>query len=448
LWTPLPGRFKDYIATPKFNMYQSLHTTVIGPTGQPLEIQIRTEEMHKISEFGIAAHWHYKEKLTDKDRLKERLAWFRQILEWQKELKDPREFLKTLKIDLFQDEVFIFTPKGKVIALPFGSTPIDFAYAIHTDVGHHCVGAKANDRLVPLEYQLQSGDIVEVLTSKTSAGPSRDWLNIVKTSRARNKIRQWFSKEIRQSSEHSGKEALQRALRKHKVAEPGLLSSDLMGEVAKSLNFARLEDLYASIGLGHTSAQQVVTRLINAFNKEQAAQGLVEELEEVKPLPPRKETPGGGIVVKGIDNVLVRIARCCNPVPQDEIIGFITRGRGVSIHHRDCLNLKNLSAAYSDRLIEVGWDTKRPATFQVEIQVEALDRKKLLRDISTVISDAGVNILSAALTTTRNQVAISRFVFEISNLDHLESILNNIKKIDVVFDAYRVLPKTRDKGEG
>lgn len=448
LWTPVPGRFKDYIAMPKFNMYQSLHTTVIGLTGQPLEIQIRTKEMHRTAEFGIAAHWHYKEKLVDKEKFTERLSWFHQMLEWQRELKDPREFMETLKIDLFQDEVFVFTPKGRVISLPAGSTPIDFAYAIHTDVGHRCIGAQVNDRIVPLEYQLQSGDIVKILTSKTSAGPSRDWLNIAKTSRARNKIRQWFSKENRESSEHSGRESLQRVLHKQGITEPGLLSSDLVQQVAKNLNFTRAEDMFASIGRGNASPQQVATKLVNALNKLRAAEGLeeVEEIEEIKIPAPRREITSAGIMVKGIENVLVRIARCCNPVPQDAIIGFITRGRGVSVHHQDCLNVGELSSVSADRLIEVSWDTKRPTTFQVEIQVEALDRKRLLKDISTVLSDAGVNILSAKVATTRNQVAVSRFIFEIGNLDHLENILNNIKKIDVVFDAHRVLPKKKDEG--
>lgn len=439
LWKPVPGRFKDYIAMPKFNMYQSLHTTAIGPMGRPLEIQIRTREMHRTAEYGIAAHWMYKEKGREKGGLVDRLAWFRQVLEWQKEMKDPREFMETLKIDLFQNEVFVFTPKGRVISLPAGSTPIDFAYAIHTDVGHRCVGARANNRIVPLEYKLRNGDIIEILTSKTAGGPSRDWLKIAKTSRARNKIRQWFSKESREDSEHLGKESLLRAIRKHGLDVQELVGSELMQTVVKDLNFNKLEDLYASVGMGKTSPQHVVTRLMKELSKQKQEAEPGVELEEEIPAV-REPGPAVGVKVKGIEGVLTRLARCCNPVPRDAIVGFITRGRGISVHRQDCPNMKGLMES-PDRMIEVGWDTKQPATFPVEIQVEALDRTKLLRDISTVISDAGLNILSANVTTGRNQVAISRFVVEIGNIDHLQNILSNIKKIDAVYDAYRVLPK-------
>jgi GTP pyrophosphokinase len=439
LWKPVPGRFKDYIAMPKFNMYQSLHTTAIGPMGRPLEIQIRTKEMHRTAEYGIAAHWMYKEKGKEKGSLADRLAWFRQVLDWQKEMKDPREFMETLKIDLFQNEVFVFTPKGQVISLPAGSTPIDFAYTIHTDVGHRCVGARVNNRIVPLEYKLRNGDIIEILTSKTASGPSRDWLNIVKSSRARNKIRQWFSKESREDSEHLGKESLLRAIKKQGVDVHELTSSELMQTVVKDLNFNKLEDLYASVGTGRTSPQHVVTRLLKELSKQKQEAEPGPELEEEIPTV-REEIIPVGVKVKGIEGVLTRLARCCNPVPRDAIVGFITRGRGISVHRGDCPNMKELLET-PDRIIEVGWDTKQPATFPVEIQVEALDRTKLLRDISTVISDAGLNILSASVTTGRNQTAISRFVVEIGNIDHLQNILSNIKKIDAVYDAYRVLPK-------
>ncbi len=443
LWKPVPGRFKDYVAMPKFNMYQSLHTTVIGPAGKPLEIQIRTKEMHRRAEYGIAAHWSYKEKSREKSTLSERLAWFRQILDWQKEMKDHREFMETLKVDLFQDEVFVFTPKGEVISLPASSTPIDFAYTIHTDVGHSCIGARVNDRIVPLEYKLRNGDIVEIITSKTSSGPSRDWLNIVKTTRARNKIRQWFSKESREDSEHLGKESLIRTMRKQGLDAQEIFGSELLETVSENLNFVKVEDLFASIGMGKTSPQHVVTRLIKELNRQKQEVEGVEAEEEI--VIPTKEIIPIGVKVKGIGDVLVRLARCCNPVPRDEIVGFITRGRGISVHRRDCPNMKDLMNS-PDRIIEVGWDTKQPATFPVEIQVEALDRTKLLRDISTVISDAGLNILSANVTTGRNQVAVSRFVVEIGNIDHLQNILNNIKKIDVVYDAYRVLPKKKKAG--
>lgn len=439
LWKPVPGRFKDYIAMPKFNMYQSLHTTAIGPMGRPLEIQIRTRGMHRTAEYGIAAHWMYKEKAKDKGSLADRLAWFRQVLDWQKEMKDPREFMETLKIDLFQNEVFVFTPKGQVVSLPAGSTPIDFAYSIHTDVGHRCVGARINNRIVPLEYKLRNGDIVEILTSRTAGGPSRDWLTIVQSSRARNKIRQWFSKESREDSEHLGKESLQRAIKKQGLDIHQLTSSDLMQTVVKDLNFAKLEDLYASVGMGKTSPQHVVTRLVKELSKLKQEVEPGPELEEEIPTV-REEIAPVGVRVKGIEGVLTRLARCCNPVPRDSIVGFITRGRGISVHRRDCPNMRELLET-PDRIIEVGWDTKQPATFPVEIQVEALDRTKLLRDISTVISDAGLNILSANVSTGRNQTAISRFVVEIGNIDHLQNILSSIKKIDAVYDAYRVLPK-------
>jgi GTP pyrophosphokinase len=439
LWKPVPGRFKDYIAMPKFNMYQSLHTTAIGPMGRPLEIQVRTRGMHRTAEYGIAAHWMYKEKAKDKGTLVDRLAWFRQVLDWQKEMKDPREFMETLKIDLFQNEVFVFTPKGQVVSLPAGSTPIDFAYSVHTDVGHRCVGARVNKRIVPLEYKLRNGDIVEILTSKTAGGPSRDWLTIVQSSRARNKIRQWFSKESREDSEHLGKESLQRAIKKQGLDIHELTRSDLMQTVVKDLNFIKLEDLYASVGMGKTSPQHVVTRLVKELSKLKQEVEPGPELEEEIPTV-REEIAPVGVRVKGIEGVLTRLARCCNPVPRDSIVGFITRGRGISVHRRDCPNMKELLET-PDRIIEVGWDTKQPATFPVEIQVEALDRTKLLRDISTVISDAGLNILSANVSTGRNQTAISRFVVEIGNIDHLQNILSSIKKIDAVYDAYRVLPK-------
>ncbi len=435
VWKPVPGRFKDYIAMPKFNMYQSLHTTVIGPMGRPLEIQIRTKQMHKTAEYGIAAHWRYKEGVKESDEFDERLAWLRQILEWQSELKDPREFMETLKIDLFEDEVFVFTPKGDVVSLPSGSTPIDFAYTIHTDVGHSCIGAKVNNQIVPLNYKLQMGDIVEILTSKTASGPSKDWLQIVKTSRAKSKIKQWFGKLGREDSEHLGKEALQKILRKRGL---GLHSatSDILESVAKEFNFHKIEDLYASVGMGKTSAKQVATRLITTLKEEKPA-----EEEKILVAPPRKRRtrPITGVKIKGLEDALVRLARCCNPVPRDEIIGFVTRGRGVSVHRRDCPNAKQLLSS-PDRLIEIYWDVRYPAAFQVEIQVEAIDRMKLLRDISSVISDAGVNILSANVTTTRDGFAIFRFSFEIENLERLEDILFNIRKIDAVFDAHRVLP--------
>lgn len=437
LWKPVPGRFKDYIAMPKFNMYQSLHTTVIGPMGRPLEIQIRTKQMHRTAEYGVAAHWRYKEKETD-EKFDQRLAWLRQMLEWQNDLKDPREFMESLKIDLFEDEVFVFTPKGDVVSLRIGSTPIDFAYTIHTEVGNSCVGAKVNNAIVPLGYKLQSGDIVDVLTSKAARGPSKDWLKLVQTSRARNKIKQWFSKEEREDSVHLGKELLQKLLRKQGMALKSTIQPKILEEVAAEFNFNDSEMLLASIGAGRTSPKQVATKIVNIVNKVEEKE--TEEKVEEKSVPIRKKTYSAkGVQVKGIEGVLVRLARCCNPVPNDEIIGFVTQGRGVTVHRKDCSNMKQLSS-FPERLIDVYWDTKQPATYQVEIEVSAIDRTKLLRDVSTIISDSGVNILSANIATTREQVAIFRFIIEIGSLDHLKAILDNVKKVDAVFEAHRVLP--------
>jgi len=449
MWTPVPGRFKDYVAMPKFNMYQSLHTTVVGPMGKPLEIQIRTRQMHRTAEYGIAAHWHYKEGGKE-DRFDERLIWLRQMLEWQSELKDPREFMESLKIDLFEDEAYVFTPKGDVINLPAGATPLDFAYTIHTDVGHRCIGAKVNNQIVTLEYKLKTGDFVEILTSKTASGPSKDWLKIVKTSRARNKIKQWFSKESREDSEAVGREMLHKELRKLGVGLKTPSTVAVLETIAKELNFLKAEDVYVSIGAGKTSAKQVAGRIADAAVKESDGEDEDYGIEELQlEISQKKKRRGrssrSGVIVKGIDDVLVRIAHCCNPVPFDDIIGFVTRGRGVSVHRADCLNAKQLTQTAPDRLIEVNWDAKQRAVFQVEIEVEALDRPKLLRDVSTVLGDAGVNILSAAVTTSREHVAVLRFVFEIGDISHLQTIVGNVRKVPAVYDVYRVGPNTTKK---
>ncbi|HZD59556.1 MAG TPA: bifunctional (p)ppGpp synthetase/guanosine-3',5'-bis(diphosphate) 3'-pyrophosphohydrolase, partial [Anaerolineae bacterium] len=445
MWKPVPGRFKDYIAMPKFNMYQSLHTTVVGPMGKPLEIQIRTRQMHRTAEYGIAAHWRYKEGGKE-DRFDERLVWLRQMLEWQSELKDPRDFMESLKIDLFEDEVYVFTPKGDVINLAAGATPLDFAYTIHTDVGHSCIGAKINNQIVPLEYKLHTGDFVEILTSKTATGPSKDWLKIVKTSRARNKIKQWFSKENREGSEAVGREMLQKELRKLDLGLKSTATTRVLEAMAKELNFAKTEDVYASIGASRVSAKQVAGRIADLVakekegDKEEAEYGIDELMLEFPKKRRRRSLNKTGVIVKGVDDILVRIAHCCNPVPYDEIVGFITRGRGVSVHRADCLNTKQLMQSAPDRIVDVNWDARQPAAFQVEIEVEALDRPKLLRDISTVLGDAGVNILSAAVTTTREHVAVLRFIFEIGNIAHLHTMIGHVKKVPAVYDVYRVEP--------
>ncbi len=437
LWHPVPGRIKDYIAKPRFGIYQSLHTTVIGPQGKPLEIQIRTQEMHRTAEYGIASHWRYKEAQRSQERIRERLAWIKRIVDWQRDLSDPQEFMESLKIDLFEDDVFVFTPKGDVIDLPQGSTPIDFAYSIHTEIGHRCVGAKINDRLVPLEYKLRNGDIVSIITSNTSPGPSKDWMNIVQTARARTKIRQWFSKERRIEDIQEGKEVLVKNMRKARLPIQKILGSDLLGEIAREeYAFVSLDDLYASIGAGKTSAQQVVNH-ISARLGTQAEPGVGDAVVPRKRRRPLAYTKG--VKVEDVDNVLVRIAHCCNPVPYDDIIGFVTRGRGVSVHRADCPNAAHMSEQ-DYRRIEVSWDTEQPTSFQMEICVEAMDRPRLLRDITTIMGEYHVNLISATMNINRENVNVSRFVFELGNIAHLEDILRNIRKVDSVYNAYRVLP--------
>ncbi|MHB8781148.1 MAG: RelA/SpoT family protein [Candidatus Geothermincolia bacterium] len=435
LWKPLPGRFKDYIAMPKFNMYQSLHTVVMGPQGRPLEIQIRTDEMHRTAEYGIAAHWHYKDSLKKQQTFRDRLSWLKGIMEWQQELRDPQEFMESLKIDLFRDEVFVFTPKGDVMALQAGATPIDFAYAIHTEVGHHCVGSRVNGKIVPLEYRLRNGDIVEVITSKTSTGPSQDWLQIARSTRARNKIRQWFSKERRQEEAHEGREELLKELRRAKLPAQKILASDILTEVYESYKIASLDDFYAALGSGRVSLQQAMQRISQRWGPE-----LPEEDEQLPQVRSRRAPlHTQGIKVEDVENVMVRVGRCCNPLPPDDIVGFVTRGRGVSVHRQDCPNAKHM-AEEGYETVGVEWDSRQPGVFQVEIEVDAIDRPRLLKDITTIMGEFHVNILSASLTINRENVAVSRFVFELGNIAHLEDILRNIRKVDAVFDAFRVLP--------
>jgi len=444
IWKPLPGRFKDYIAMPKFNMYQSLHTTVIGPGGRPFEIQIRTQDMNRTSEYGIAAHWRYKEGGTANDKFEQRLSWLRQMMDWQTETSDPGEFMESLKVDLFEDEVFVFTPKGDVISLKAGATPLDFAYNIHTDVGHHCVGAKVNGRIVSLGYQLKLGDIVEIMTNKSSAGPSKDWLNLVRTSSAKAKIRHWFSKENREDNEEKGREELQRILRKQGVGMQKAMQSGAIEQTVKEMNFAKPESFYTAIGAGKISSKQVANKIIKVLTKEAPTDEGKDKTKAkdinqiISPAAPRvnKQT---GVKVKGIDGLMVRLAHCCHPVPGDGIIGFVTRGRGLSVHRSDCPNAQVLLES-PDRILEVYWDKGQLSTYQVEIHVEALDRTQLLQDISTVLSDAGVNIISASVAIGKDNIAIFSFIIEIGNLANLKNILATIKRIDVVFDAYRVTP--------
>ncbi len=444
IWKPVPGRFKDYVAMPKFNMYQSLHTTVIGPSGSPLEIQIRSEEMHRTAEYGVAAHWRYKEGLKGEDAFDERLAWLRQMLEWQTELKDPREFMEALKIDLFEEEVFVFSPKGDVISLKRGSTPIDFAYAIHTEVGNHCVGAKVNGSIVPLGYELQMGDRLEILTNKNSK-PSRDWLNIVKTSSARSKIRNFFSKVTREDDLIRGRDELAKVMRKHGLGIGSKSAEKAIESVAKEMNYAHAEDILAGIGAGKISAKQVGTKLLKLMAKDgdiAKPEPKVEEFTLAQPMiAPRhkRRKQGGGIKVKGIEDVLVRLARCCNPVPGDKIIGFVTRGRGVSVHRLDCPNARELLGS-PERIIDVEWDLGTDTTYQVEIFIEALDRLRLLQDVTAALAESGVNIIASSTTTHKDGLVDMRFLFETGDLSRLDAVLREVRAVNGVFEARRMLP--------
>ncbi len=433
LWRPVQGRFKDYIAMPKFNLYQSLHTTVVGPQGRAVEFQIRTLEMHRRAEFGVAAHWGYKEHANPT----EDLVWLQRIVDWQQETTDPTEFMQSLKIDLEQDEVFVFTPKGKVITLPTGATPVDFAYAIHTEVGHRCIGARVNGRLIPLDAALQSGDTCEIFTSKVEgAGPSRDWLQFVQTPRARSKIRQWFSRERRVDAIDAGRDELIKAMRREALPVQKLSGSPVLSVVAEQLNYADLEALYAGIGEGHVSGKAVVQRI------QRELRGGEEQLPTTVARPPRarsRRNVGAGVHVEGLDDVMVRLSRCCTPVPGDEIMGFVTRGRGVSVHRTDCANAVSLRDQ-ADRVIEVEWDNDAPGNYTVAVELEALDRSKLLRDVAEVLSEHHVNILSCTSQTQADRIARLRFEFELADPSHLDSILAAVKRVDSVYDAARVLP--------
>jgi GTP pyrophosphokinase len=436
-WKPVQGRFKDYIAMPKFNLYQSLHTTVVGPQGKPLEVQIRTKEMHHTAELGIAAHWGYKENASSAD-----IAWLQRIVDWQQDT-DPAEFLESLKLDLEQDEVFVFTPKGDVITLPAGATPVDFAYAIHTEVGHRCIGARVNGRLAPLDSKLSSGDTVTVFTSKVpSAGPSRDWLKIVATPRARSKIRQWFSRERREDAIENGRDELVKAIRKEGLPVQKLTSSPLLLKTAELMNYADLDALHAAIGDSHVSAKSVAQRLARELRG-----GDHEEQLPTTARQPRKPSrrQSVGVHVEGLDDLMVRLSRCCTPVPGDEIVGFVTRGRGVSVHRADCANAISLSAGDAARMMEVEWDRERTGMFVASIEVKALDRARLLADVSRSLSDYHVNILASSSQTGSDRMSRMRFDFELADPSHLDSLLASVKRIDSVYDAYRIVP---GKGTG
>ena len=446
-WNPVPGRFKDYIAMPKFNLYQSLHTTVIGPGGKPVEIQIRTHDMHRRAEYGVAAHWKYKENAknaSDDGPASGDMTWLRQLVDWQRETADPTEFLDSLRFEIAGSEVYVFTPKGDVIALPQGSTPVDFAYAVHTEVGHRTMGARVNGRLVPLDSTLENGDVVDVFTSKSeTAGPSRDWLGFVKSPRARNKIRQWFSKERREEAIEHGKDSIAKAMRKQNLPMQRLLSHESLVALATEMRFPDVSALYAAVGEGQVSAANVVQRLVQALGGETGAEEDLAETARPGPTARRVRTGDPGVVVRGVDDVWVKLAKCCTPVPGDDIVGFVTRGAGVSVHRSDCINVEQMRAQ-PERMVEVEWSHTSSSLFLVQIQVEALDRARLLSDVTRVLSDHHVNILSASVSTSRDRVAMSRFVFEMAEPSHLTSVLAAVRKIEGVFDVYRLTGARQD----
>jgi len=440
LWKPLPGRFKDFIAMPKFNMYQSLHTTVIGPEGRPLEIQIRTHEMHEMAEFGVAAHWVYK---SDEGRTQDaKLKWLRSMLDWQKDLSDPQEFMETLRTDLFEEEVYVFTPKGEVKSLAAGATPLDFAYEVHTEIGHRCVGARVNGKIVPLHYELRSGDIVEILTAKRERGPSRDWLAMVKTTRARNKIKAWFKAESRVDTEHQGRELLQEQLRKAGLPAQKITGSALLADVIREVGFRKADDFYIALGAAKISPKLVVGKVMQRLKQGESADGADTDADLLRVRrtrrKPSKSSGQYGIRVEGVDDVMLRLAKCCRPVPGDEIVGYISLGRGITIHRADCPNTA-LLRKNPDRFTSVAWEGEQSTSFVVEIQIDAWDRHRLLEDLSRSFSESGANILEARCLSMGPMVK-NRFVVELADTHALKSAVTRLRNTESVFDAYRVTP--------
>jgi len=451
LWKPLPGRFKDFIAMPKFNMYQSLHTTVIGPEGRPLEIQIRTHEMHEMAEFGVAAHWMYKQRLgagrsgreagPERDDVK--MKWLRSMLDWQQDLSDPKEFMESFKIDLFEDEVYVFTPKGEVKSLAAGATPLDFAYEVHTEIGHRCVGARVNGKIVPLHYELRSGDIVEILTAKRERGPSRDWLAMVKTTRARNKIKAWFKAESRQDTEHSGREVLQEHLKKQGLPAQKITGSALLADVIREMGYRKADDFYIALGAAKVSPKVVVNKIMQRLKQGEAADGEATAAASLLKVGRSRRRPTSsstqyGISVQGVDDVMLRLAKCCRPVPGDPIVGYISLGRGITIHRQDCPNSLVLRKS-PERFTNVSWEGDQTTAFVVEIQVDAWDRHRLLEDLSRVFSESGANIIEARCLSSPPMVK-NRFVVEVADTHSLKGAITRLRNTESVFDAYRVTP--------
>ncbi len=435
LWKPIPGRFKDYIAMPKANMYQSLHTTVIGPKGDPVEIQIRTWEMHRTSEYGIAAHWKYKSGETSTDDFDRKLTWLRQFMEMQGDLKDSTEFMETLKVDLFTDEVFVFTPKGDVLNLPKGATPIDFAYMIHSAVGNQCIGAKANNKIVPLDYQLQNGDIVEILTSANSSGPSRDWLNIVKSSQARNKIKQWIRKEKREENIQKGKELLEKEVRRQGYQYSELFRTEWLEKILKRFNYNTIDDIYSAVGYGGLTVHQVIMRLKEDYNKFYGkTKDIIDTKQEKRNKKSRKET--NGVRIQGFDNMAVRYSKCCNPVPGDRIIGYITRGRGVSIHRADCINITNLEDP--ERVVSVSWVNDVKVNYQAEIQIRAKDQQGLISKVSGILLESRIPLIAMNVRSTKDQITYINLTIEVKSTEEVNKLLKSIRKINGVLSAHRL----------
>lgn len=441
LYNPMPGRFKDYIAVPKPNMYQSLHTTLIGPKGTPFEVQIRTWDMHRIAEFGIAAHWAYKEANKDKKTSvvvnEDKLAWLRETLEWQKDMQDPQEFLNTLKTELFEDEVYVFTPKGQIKVLPRGSTPIDFAYNIHEQIGHHMTGAKINSKMMPIITHLHNGDIVEIITSEQAKGPSRDWLKFVKSSSAKNKIQGWFKKNQREENIVKGKELVEKEIKRLGISYSEVFKTEFINAALNRYKFNNIDDMYSSVGFGAISAGKVIARMLEEYRKEHDSDNLEEKLQELSKEKAIRSKPSSvGIVVEGIDNCLVRLSKCCNPVPGDEIVGFITRGRGVSVHRKDCVNMKDL-ISQDGRMIDVYWYNEPKASYSVDIEIYANDRAGLLSDIIKEIGNNKCKLMGVNSKANKERIAITEITIEVENLEELNKILKNLRKIDSVYEVNR-----------
>ncbi|MBP1325113.1 GTP pyrophosphokinase [Leucobacter exalbidus] len=439
-WTPIPGRFKDYIATPKFNLYQSLHTTVIGPDGRAVEIQIRTVEMHQRAEYGVAAHWKYKQRAQNGTAPSSNdMAWLAHISDWQAETEDPSEFLDALRYEIGAKEVYVFTPKGRVIGLPEGGTTVDFAYAVHTEVGHRTMGARVNGRLVPLETSLQNGDVVEVFTSKDpEGGPNQNWLTFVKSKRAQNKIRQWFTKERREEAAEAGKIDIAKTLRKQGLPLHRVMNSESLQQVALQLRYADVAALYAAVGEGNVSAQHVVEKVTAlVFDEQTSSEPALATMPIIEAPRVSRSTDSSGVMVKGASDVLAKLAKCCTPVPGDEIRGFVTKGQGVSVHRVDCHNFITLQQQ-PERIVDVDWAPTHKSVFLVQIQVEALDRSGLLSDVTRTLSEHHVNILSASVNTSTSRLALSKFVFEMANATHLDHVLNAVRRIEGVYDVYRI----------